>query len=388
MPELEPTMAAEVDRALADIEREIDLLLTVTPLNADEAWTDFEKSGFSKVPGLQSRPLGFDPDIIKRRLYDIELEDIDDPTLMGILRAKRDEIARQITLLEDRDTSRFRYGSLQLFGEVGDPLVEQANQLLERIDPRIVREEHVTARLFAERAETELQFYRDRYAGFNQELEIRTDVPDLMVRRGRLLIGAAANFRTSRVDALIQHEVGTHVVTFVNGSAQPLKLLSLGLPNYEETQEGLAVLAEYAVGGLDPHRLRLLAARVVAVNLMLEGAQFLDIFEELRTRYSFSPRIAWGITIRVDRSGGLTKDVIYLRGITRILEFLAERKEVTPLLVGKISLDHVPLVEELVEREVLRPPWIRPRWLELGGAPERLERACEGMTVLDLVEAA
>jgi hypothetical protein len=46
------------------------------------------------------------------------------------------------------------------------------------------------------------------------------------------------------------------------------------------------------------------------------------------------------------------------------------------------------LVEELVEREVLRPPWIRPRWLELGGAPERLERACEGMTVLDLVEAA
>jgi uncharacterized protein (TIGR02421 family) len=388
MPATKPSPAVEADHALADVEREIDLLLTVTPVNADEAWTDFEKSGFSKVPGLRSRPLGFDPDTIKRRLYDIEIERVEDPTLMGILRAKRDEIARQITLLEDRDTSRFRYGSLQLFGEVGDPLVQQAKKLLERIDPHVVREEHVTARAFAERAEAELQFYREHYEGFNQDLEIRTDVPDLMVRRGRLLIGAAANFRSSRVDALIQHEVGTHVITYANGNAQPLKLLSLGLPNYEETQEGLAVLAEFAVGGLDPHRLRLLAARVVAVDMMLEGAEFLAIFDELRTRYSFSPRIAWGVTIRVDRSGGLTKDVIYLRGISRILEFLAERKDVMPLLVGKLSLDHVPLVEELVEREVLRPPWIRPRWLELAGASERLERACEGMTVLDLVEAA
>ncbi len=388
MPNLQPEAMLQADHALTDIEKEIDLLLSVTPLNADEAWTDFERSGFSSVPGLQSRPLGFDPDLIKRRLYDIEIEEVEDAVIREMLREKRDEISRQVTLLEDRDTTRFRFGSLQLFGEVGDALVEQANELLDRIDVDLPRDEHVTARTFADRAEEELEFYRSRYEGFNQELEVRNDVPDLMVRHGKLLIGATANFRSKRVDALVQHEVGTHVVTYANGSVQPLRLLSVGLPHYEETQEGLAVLAEYAVGGLDPHRLRLLAGRVVAVSMMLEGAEFLDVFEELRKNRSFSPRIAWGVTIRVARSGGLTKDVIYLRGITRILEFAAERKDLLPLFVGKLSLDHVPLVEELVERDVLRPPWVRPRWLELPEAKDRLERAYEGISVIDLIEAA
>jgi uncharacterized protein (TIGR02421 family) len=382
------TATIEADRALTAIEKEIDLLMNVTPLNSDEAWIDFEKSGFSTVPGLQSRPLGFDPDAIKRRLYNLEMETIEDPTLKSLLRAKRDEISRQVTMVGDRDTSRFRYGSLQLFGEIGDALIADANELLRRIDVELSRDEHVTARKFAERAEEELQFYRERYEGFASDLEVRTDIPDLMVNHGRLLIGATASFRKSRVEALIQHEVGTHVVTYVNGSVQPLELLSVGLPNYEETQEGLAVLAEFAVGGLDPHRLRLLAGRVVAVSLMLEGAEFLDIFEELRTKHSFSPRIAWAVTIRVTRSGGLTKDVIYLRGLARVLEFLSERKDVVPLLAGKLSLDHVPLVDELTERGVLRPPWISPRWLEFPGAGERLARAYDGMSVLDLAAAA
>jgi uncharacterized protein (TIGR02421 family) len=388
MQDLQSEPLATADRALTDIEKEIDLLLSITPVNADEAWKDFEKSGFSNVPSLRSRPLAFDPDNVKRRLYDLDVEAVDDQVIRQILREKRDEISRQITLLEDRDTSRFRLGSLQLFGEVGDALVNQANALLEQIDEEMPRDERVTARAFADRAEEELQFYRSRYEGFDHGLEIRDDVPDLMVRHGRLLIGAAANFRSRRVDALIQHEVGTHVVTYANGSAQPLKLFAVGLPSYEETQEGLAVLAEYAVGGLDPHRLRLLAGRVIAVSLMLQGAGFLNTFEELRTKYSFSPRIAWSVTIRVARSGGLTKDVIYLRGIARVLEFIAERKDLLPLFVGKLSLDHVPLVDELVERGVLLPARIRPRWLEMPGARERLDRAFEGLSVLDLVEAS
>jgi hypothetical protein len=77
--------------------------------------------------------------------------------------------------------------------------------------------------------------------------------------------------------------------------------------------------------------------------------------------------------------------VIYLRGISRVLEFAALRKDLSTLLVGKLSLEHAPLVEELLEREVLRPAWIRPRWLDLGSAPARLARVYEGMTVLDLL---
>lgn len=60
---------------------------------------------------------------------------------------------------------------------------------------------------------------------------------------GTLFIPATASFREDRVEPLIQHEIGTHVVTYRNGESQPLSLLAVGLPGYEETQEGLAIMA-------------------------------------------------------------------------------------------------------------------------------------------------
>ena len=375
-----------IDHALTEIERGIDLLLNITPVNAAEAWVDFERGGFAGVPALQSRPLSFEPDLFKRRLYDLEIERVADPALENLFLVKRDEIMRQITLLEDRDTSRFMYESLQLFGEVGAELVADATELLESIPPTAPRDSQVTASAFAEAAQREVDAYRDRYPAFAAEIEVRSDLSDLMVSHGRFLIPASAVFRSKRVNALIQHEVGTHVVTYENGREQPLRLLTVGLPGYDETQEGLALLAEFVCGGLDPLRLRLLAARVIAVDRLIDGADFLEIFKELHEDHALAPKTAWSVTVRVARNGGLTKDVIYLRGISRVLEFVTQRKTIEPLLVGKLSLENVPLVEELIERGILRPPWIRPRWTEGNCAKQRLERAYEGMQVRDLIE--
>jgi hypothetical protein len=148
----------------------------------------------------------------------------------------------------------------------------------------------------------------------------------------------------------------------------------------------LAVLAEYVVGGLDPRRLRVLAARVVAVDQMLDGAGFLEIFESLRTEYRIPPRTAWSIAIRVVVGGGSVKDAIYLRGITRLLEFLAEGSNLDVLFVGKFALDHIPLIQDLLERGVLQAPWVRPRWLDVPGAQHRLDRLRAGASVMDLYE--
>jgi uncharacterized protein (TIGR02421 family) len=185
---------------------------------------------------------------------------------------------------------------------------------------------------------------------------------------------------------LLHHEVGTHVVTYQNGARQPLRLLTIGLPGYDETQEGLAVLAEYLTGGLDPRRLRVLAARVVAIAEMLDGAEFLEIFESLRTEHQIPRRTAWSIAIRAVVGGGSVKDAIYLRGIARILQALAEGITLDVLFVGKLALDHIPLIQDLLDRDVLNPPWVRPRWLDVPGAQERLARLREGASVRDLYE--
>ena len=376
--------ALDVDGRLTDIERQLNLLLNVTPVNASEAWADFERSDFSIVPTLRLRPLGFEPDLVRRDLYDLEIERVEDPALKSLFAAKRDEIGRQITALEDRDTSRFVYGSLQLYGDVAAPLVADAHALLETIPTQAPSVKSVTAGAVAEAARAELERYRAAYPGFPAQVELRDDVSELMVSFGRLYIPAEASFRADRVEPLMHHEIGTHVVTYQNGARQPLKLLTIGLPGYEETQEGLAVLAEYLTGGLDPRRLRVLAARVVAVSKLLQGADFLEIFETLRAEHHIPVRTAWSIAIRVIVGGGSVKDAIYLRGITRILEALAEGQSLEPLLIGKLSIEHIPLVQELMERGVLQPAWVRPRWLDVPGAAERLDQARHGMRVTDL----
>ena len=80
------------------------------------------------------------------------------------------------------------------------------------------------------------------------------------------------------------------------------------------------------------------------------------------------------------------KDAIYLRGITRILEALAEGGSLDVLFVGKLALDHIPLIQDLLDRDVLTEPWIRPRWLDVPGAQERLDRLRAGASVTDLFE--
>jgi uncharacterized protein (TIGR02421 family) len=385
-PALDLAPALDIDASLAGIERSVDLLLNVTPVNAAEAWADFERSDFGAVPTLRLRPLDFEPDLVRRDLYDLRIENVTDPALHALLRAKRDEIARQITALEDRDTTRFVYASLQLYGGISQSLLSVAEELLETIPQQAPTRPSVTAGAFADAARAEFERYRALYPGFPSHVEVRDDISELMVSFGRLLIPEGASFTADRVEPLLHHEVGTHVVTYQNGAVQPLTLLSTGLPGYDETQEGLAVLAEYLSGGLDPRRLRVLAARVVAIDAMLDGADFLEIFESLRAGRGIPPRAAWSIAIRVVVGGGSVKDAIYLRGITRLLDALAQGSSLDVLFIGKLALDHVPLIQDLLDRGVLSPPRVRPRWLDVPGARERLDRLREGGSVRDLYE--
>src|SRR5690606_1067345 len=115
---------------------------------------------------------------------------------------------------------------------------------------------------------------RQGYPKLDATVSIKSDVVGLMVSKGQLIIGASFKTPVNRVEALIHHEVGTHILTFYNGKAQPLKQLSNGLADYDELQEGLAVFSEYLVGGLTKERLRLLAGRVIAAKSLIEGGDF------------------------------------------------------------------------------------------------------------------
>src|SRR5690606_7710937 len=167
-------------------------------------------------------------------------------------------------------------------GTVSDPLLRTAEELLTQVKPgRAGKGALVDSIAFFEVARRELERYREQYPEIRNTIQLRRDITGLMVSEGHLLIGESLALRPDRVMPLIHHEVGTHVLTYVNGSAQPLEQLALGLAGYDEFQEGLAVLSEYLVGGLDRLRMRLLAARVIAAHSVEEGATFIDTFRLL-----------------------------------------------------------------------------------------------------------
>ncbi|MBZ0187863.1 MAG: DUF1704 domain-containing protein, partial [Candidatus Obscuribacterales bacterium] len=199
------------------------------------------------------------------------------------------------------------------------------------------------------------------------------------------LIGRERKIFVGRAEALLGHEVGTHILTNYNGKAQPFRQLSAGLPGYDELQEPLAVLAEYLVGGLSNRRMRTLAARVIAVDALVAGGSFVDVFRILTREYRLHKDLAFGITMRVFRSGGFTKDVVYLRGLINLLEHLRHGLDLKSLYVGKFGMDYLPIIRELLWRKILVPPKLLPHFFASEESMKRLDRLKEGLTVLELV---
>ncbi len=378
----------QIDRIIAEVGNIVDFLLLVTPTNSKEAFEDFKKRRYQKAPRFNYHPAPFDPVTLKRLLYKAPVERIEDPTLAQLFRDQQMDIDSRITMVAERGKKRFLYCSLQLYDGPDKKLVQLAEQILTSIPERSKGESVkrlLTAEEFAQRAEIELDYYRAQCPDLASKVEIRDDVPGVLVSQGNLLIGKGRKIFEGRAEALLSHEVGTHILTNYNGHLQPFKQMSAGLPGYDQLQESLAVLAEYLVGGLSNRRLRTLAARVLAVHWLIEGADFVEVCRRLMTQYDFNDDVAFTVTMRVFRSGGFTKDVVYLRGLAELLDHLKNGLQLDLLFLGKFGIEHLPIVRELMWRKILVPAKMKPYYLEQPAAQRRLDKVKKGISVMDLV---
>lgn len=376
----------EVDNQLAEIEQTYRFLLLISPVNTLKARDEFGKSGFKVNPEFLYRVLPVDPDQLKEALYQIKVRSIEDPTLAFLYQEKREEIDKQLTMLSERGTKNFMYSSIRLYDAVDPELLKQAKAILYRFpSKKTLTKDWADCHDLAQAAREEIHRYKQAYPDLDATVSIKHDIIGMMVSKGQVLIGESFKVPQNRVEALIHHEVGTHVLTYYNGKAQPLKLLYSGFADYDELQEGLAVLAEFLTGGLTRGRLRLLAARVVAGHSVTEGADFCETFHELHHNYGFDMGTAFDITARIHQGGGCTKDIIYLRGLIKLMDYLKKGGALEPLFIGKISQKHVPFMEELHYRKILKPIPLLPKYLEDPQAQARLKLVKEGIPVDQLL---
>lgn len=183
-----------------------------------------------------------------------------------------------------------------------------------------------------------------------------------------------------RVEALIAHEVGTHVVRRVRGEASPLALLGVGLAGYLRGEEGIATYSEQVLDGTR-HFAGGFGYLAVGWAFGLDGTKrtFRQLYEVLRPymlvssiehalsydepvdieRFAHaSERRAWARCVRIFRGTSgttpgacFTKDVVYLEGNIAIWQLVsADPSWPERFRLGKYdpaNAEHVALLRDL-----------------------------------------
>jgi len=289
------------------------------------------------------------------------LDLIQDISIKEMYQSVVDSYFDKIDMVASLNSQKFLYNSLRYFGRPSQKDLKNANYLLSLPD---LSEELKTEPVYDANAAMEaFRVALDEY-GVQAKVELSSMViARVMVLNSsrKILFQPSATFKSKDIQALIEHEIGVHMLTTVNSDHQQLKLFNVGLPLNTHTQEGLAILSEYLSGNITLERLKKIALRVVIIDAMCSGADFIECYNMLVKEYKENPDEAFSSVTRIFRGGGFTKDYLYLSGFAQVFDFWKAKKDIAPLMIGKTSLEFYNTIHEMIGREMIAAPSYMPK---------------------------
>jgi uncharacterized protein (TIGR02421 family) len=341
----------DIDTHLDKLVKKIELLTYVNPINIESEKEKFFTSKYLTNPVFHYPNIDFDKFNLHRELFSLPIERIEDERLRDLY---EDVIYFYSGLIQCVETigngKKFYYNSLHSFGTPTEKDVENAKYILHY--DADYDADYFKPKYSPEETETIFKEFSGRY-DFTYNIKYSTTMGAIAMvlnNTKTLVLNNKHTFSENEIGILTNHEIGVHMVTTMNGLLHPLKIFSHGFPNNVETQEGLAVLSEYMSGHLTIKRLRELAYRVIAVNSLAKGYSFSKTFRLLHNTHDLNREDAFHITVRAHRGGGFTKDYLYLSGLKKVFDYFQEGKDLSLLLTGKVSLEHVDTIEYLIEK--------------------------------------
>jgi len=375
---------SSVDRTLVDIASRIRLFYHMAPINeAEERVRFFVQRGRDGRPEFTYRPLEFSGTEAHQELDETPVDAIEDDVLQRLYEDKRWELDRLVGLLEARGNSHFLERSVELFGQPSTQMVREAQDLL--VGTHWQENRDLDAERVRGMLEEHLEGYRRRYPAFDCDVVIDGAMSAKMyVHENRIHLkrGARFSFEAARCDTV--HEIDAHVLTFLNGRRQPLRIFEIGPRGTLAFQESLGVFTEIANGVMFPGRMIALAARVVAVAAMVDDATFGDVFDQLTMDYGLDEDEAFLICVRVFRGGGFTKDWLYVAELERIFRHWASGCDMEDLLLAKVTMDSQDVIRNLAASGVLHPARYLPEYLDRI-SNSRSDRSIQGLLINEWV---
>ncbi|MFC4727746.1 flavohemoglobin expression-modulating QEGLA motif protein [Coralloluteibacterium thermophilus] len=290
-------------------------------------------------------------------------------------------------LLEALGTPAVTAHAVQLYGRPGDLLpggdesnLDAARHFLEiadELDGALPVDEAEYCIPAAELRD-EMQAALDRFF-VGHTIRVELD-PDLIAKaaagptRVRLRSGAAFTEYDRR--QLLEHEAFVHSLTAINGGRQPwIRSLARAAPRATATQEGLAVFAEQISGAIDINRFKRISLRVLAIEMALGGADFIEVFrffldagQTEADSFASAQRIFRG----APTTGGsaFTKDTVYLHGLLSVHTFFRwalhhrRLRETRLIFAGKFALQDVLALAPMFDDGSLAEPLYIPPWAQ------------------------
>ncbi len=366
----------QLSERLVSVQRPVRILRAV---NWEPAVNErFLRQGARELPRPELAPLGFDPPEKIRELRVLKRQLRGRNELERLLREKCDELVLVVRMLAARGTHRFYELSQRIYGDPRDRFPDDVvdNLAIARLWAARPRARNEEATLSAEEAARQVEAICRPRLGGAVKVAVRSRLTaNAAAGSTCIALRKGATFTPRQVQALAHHEGLWHVLTSMNGFAQPvLTVLGVGLPRCTESQEGGGIMAEFLSGHVTDERYIELGERTIAVDMAARGADYLEVYRYLLAR--FPPERAAQLSERVFRGGVVeggapfTKDVAYQRGYCRTFNFLRAALEgrdldvVRAFVAGKMSVDEAELVRDLVEERLCAGPVHLPMWFD------------------------
>ncbi|GAL67385.1 flavohemoglobin expression-modulating QEGLA motif protein [Jejuia pallidilutea] len=342
----------EIDKNIDALVKQIELLSYVNPTNIEEEKARFFASKYLTDPIFKYPNINFDKFKLHRKLFTQPIERIEDEDVRNLYEDVIYTYSGLIQCIENIGNGKdFYFNSLHCFGTPTENDVENAKFILHFEDEN--RElEQFQPKYSAKDSEIFFKEFSKKY-NFNYHIEYSDKISAIAMVLNNvktLVLNTNHTYSENEIAVLTNHEIGVHMVTTMNGLLHPLKIFSHGLPNNEETQEGLAVFSEYMSNNLTVTRLKELAYRVIAVDSLAKGYPFSRTFRLLHNQYDLDRESAFYITIRAHRGGGFTKDYLYLSGLKKVYDYYHSGKDLSLLLTGKVSIEYAEHIKFLIKK--------------------------------------
>ncbi|HEV2620940.1 MAG TPA: flavohemoglobin expression-modulating QEGLA motif protein [Frateuria sp.] len=380
---------AELDRRMLAAARSINILPTVAwPASLEQRMIAAYDQGRYALPEVQYvRP---DLGLVRAELVAVEHEAQaslgGDPIGDYLCRTAASwRIAAE--MLEAVGSSGFTAPSIALYGRPGDaiPGSQKSNldaaryfvELSDELGADLLADD-VCMDISAETLRVDLGRTLDEFFGPGR-IVVEVD-PELTAKAAagatRIRLRGGASFSEYDRHQLLAHEAFVHSLTALNGREQPL-LASLARtsPRVTATQEGLAVFAELMSGAIDIARLKRISLRILAIDMALNGADFVEVYKYFRhcgqgsaDSFHSAQRVFRGVPL----TGGaaFAKDNVYLSGLLTVHTFFrwAFKQQRMDLLrhlfAGKLALHDVVTLQPHFEAGTLKPPRWLPPWMQ------------------------